>query len=344
MTLPDSYLDVHRYDAAVLQWGRRGPLVPCAVQARDVEILAALWRHHFLTTAQIATLWWPGTALQQPQRRLVRLFRAGLVERFRPYVNRGSYQWTYTLSRDGFWVARGSGALPGGARFTRRSVYDYRFALHDLQLNAWAIAYRALAADRFLAWHGEDEALLDPPEATSSHPRVEGPGRVDGLREPKPRTLHPDAAIEVLVSPEVGYTTLLVEFDRTQRPEKNYPKFRRYDAFLSGWWRHTVYADQPTAPHVLFVCQDERHLRRFLDGADHQVTGHHTRPGSAGNVTYPGRRRMLFVCEADAHRGDPRAWRLPPLPPDHRERAGGPLEAERLQLPAGALVTEDLAA
>src|SRR5947207_2122170 len=102
-------------------------------------------------------------AAQRARRRVTRLFRAGLVERFRPYLNRGSYKWTYTLTRGGFRVARDGGALPGSARFTRRSVYDYRFVLHDLQLNAWAIAYRRLAGSALLAWHGEDESLIDPP-------------------------------------------------------------------------------------------------------------------------------------------------------------------------------------
>jgi hypothetical protein len=86
--------------------------------------------------------------------------------------------------------------------------------------------------------------------------------------------------------------------------------------------------------HVLFVCQDELHLRRFLDGADHQVTGHHVHPSQlAHDHTYPGRRRLPFVCEADIHRGDRRAFRLPRYPPGHPNPAPDALEPERLDLP-----------
>src|SRR6185437_831114 len=117
--------------------------------------------------------------------RITRLFRAGLVERFRPYLNRGSYKWTYTLTREGFRVARDGGALPRDARFTRSAVYDYRYVLHDLQLNAWAIAYRRVAGDALLAWHGEEESQLDPPpdEGTAAA------SQVDGLRAAAPSAL-----------------------------------------------------------------------------------------------------------------------------------------------------------
>jgi hypothetical protein len=346
MTTPESLAQLDRYAASQLQWGQRDEeLVPCAIQPRDVEILAALWRYHFLTTTQVAALWWPDSPVQVPRRRLVRLFRAGLVERFRPYAQTGSFHWTYTVSRDGYRLAYDSGALPRSARFTARAVYDYRFALHDLRLNAWVLAYRELAGERLLAWHGEEEALIEPPtEAGKPNAPLGAHGRANGLKQPRPNTLYPDAAVEAVVSVEAGYTTLLLEYDRTQRPEKNYPKFRRYDSFLCDWWQHTDYADQPSSPHVVFVCQNDRHLRRFLEGADHQVTGYQARAGGSDFI-YPGRRRMLFVTEEDAHRGDPRAWRLPPLPAGHRDRGRDPLEPEQLQLPAGPLApTGEMAA
>ena len=63
-------------------------------------------RHRFLTTGQIAELWWEGRGLRAVRRRMTRLFEAGFVERFRPQtLRRLSYQWTYCLARDGFRAA-----------------------------------------------------------------------------------------------------------------------------------------------------------------------------------------------------------------------------------------------
>jgi hypothetical protein len=42
--------------------------------------------------------------------------------------------------------------------------------------------------------------------------------------------------------------TLLIEYDRTRRIDKNYHKLRRYDAFLCWWVRYTPYADLPSLP------------------------------------------------------------------------------------------------
>ena len=56
-----------------------------------------------------------------------------------------------------------------------------------------------------------------------------------------------------------GARTFLIEYDRTRRVDKNYGKFRRYDAFLNWWWRLTAFSDVDEPPYVVFVCQDQGH-------------------------------------------------------------------------------------
>jgi hypothetical protein len=91
MTARTAYAAVHRYDGAVIERGQRERIVHCAVQPRDLAIVRDVWRYHFLTTDQLLELWWPGASAQAGRRRLVKLFRAGYLDRFRPISRRGSY-------------------------------------------------------------------------------------------------------------------------------------------------------------------------------------------------------------------------------------------------------------
>ena len=82
---------MHRYDGAVIERDRRERVIPIAVQPRDLAIVRDVWRYRFLTTDQLLELRWPGASAQAGRRRLVKLFRAGYLERFRPVSRRGSY-------------------------------------------------------------------------------------------------------------------------------------------------------------------------------------------------------------------------------------------------------------
>jgi hypothetical protein len=139
----------------------------------------------------------------------------------------------------------------------------------------------------------------------------------------------------VVVGPDRdGRRVFLIEYDRTTRVDKNYEKFRRYDAFLTWWWRHTPYADHGEPPWVLFVCQDEHHRDKFLAAADHDLTGRLWHPSATPSEThYPGRRRILFACEADAHANVLEAHRLPGFPPREPGRRGTANAARRVRLP-----------
>ena len=162
----DTYAELRLAEGKLLRWGEREAKAACALQPRDLEILVALARWRFLTTGQIAELWWEGRGLRAVRRRMTRVFEAGFVERFRPQTLRGSYQWTYCLARDGFRAAQQTGELAAGLKFAprREAIFDYRYVIHDLRTNEWVLRYRELLGDRLLDWAGPDESRFEPPK------------------------------------------------------------------------------------------------------------------------------------------------------------------------------------
>jgi Replication-relaxation len=334
--LPDSYAAVHRYDGAIIQRQRSDDPQPCVLRQRDLAIVRDVWRYHFLTTNQLHELWWPDKSLQAARRRLVKLFRAGYLERFRPYSPRGSYEWTYFLSAAGHRLLRDLGVIDPGARFKPRDVFDYGRALHDIQLNAWVLAYRRQLGGVLLDWEGEHQ-ITPPRAARQAQLRLDDDRSVEGLRDRQPRPIVPDAALEIAHEGTEQPRLFLVEYDRTSRTDKNYDKFRRYDNYLAWWWRHTDLASRPEPPFVLFICQDDTERDDFLARADHELTGHHWHPThTADQHLYVGRRHILFCDERDAHLGHCQARRLPPYPPGHPTRRGGDAEVRGVRLPGGA--------
>jgi hypothetical protein len=330
--VPQTYAQLHRYDGAAIERGRRGDLLPCAIQPRDLQLLAAVRSHRFLTTDQLLELFWPHAKPQAGRLRLRKLFDAGYLERFRPVARRGSFPWTFHLGRHGHRLLQQAGIAPLGERYIQRSVFDYGRVVHDLQLNGWVLAYRRLLGEALLRWEGEID--IEPPKQTRAlQLRLDDNWSAEGLRDAKPRLLRPDALLE-LPRRGGGSHTFLIEHDRTRRVDKNYDKFRRYDSFLCWWWRHhPAWADRSEAPFVLFICQDEDQRDLFLAAADRELSGHlwHPSVGPDRHV-HVGRRRVLFASELDMHAGRFEAWRLPTLPPrDLRRRRGdGQVRAVRL--------------
>jgi hypothetical protein len=317
----DTYAELRLAEGKLLRWGERETKgIACALQSRDLEILVALARYRFLTTGQIAELWWPGCGLRAVRRRMTRLFEAGFVERFRPQTLRGSYQWTYCLARDGFRAAEQTGELTPGLRFAprREAIFDYRYVIHDLRVNEWVLRFRELLEGRLLEWAGPDESLIQPPKRRDQTRLGDGYHDVFGIEDEAIRPIQPDARLDVLgVHGEVA---LYVEYDRTRRVDKNYEKFRRYEAFLAGWWR-TVMPDGARCPAVVFICQDADHRDRFLDAADWQLTAYQSRWADLHpEHEYPVRDRVLFAVEEDIRAGRPEALRLPHHPPSVPDR------------------------
>jgi hypothetical protein len=319
--LAASYIEAHRYDGAVVQHDRRDAIVPCVVQPRDLAIVRDVWRYKFLTAPQLLELWWPDAGATWPgQRRLRKLFNAGYLERFRPIARRGSYPWTYHLWHAGHQLLQRAAMIPRSQRFYARAIYDFGHVLHELQLNAWVLAFRRAAGEALLAWHGETD-IAPPRDVHRDQLPLPGDSSVEDLRDDRPRLLRPDAVLEVAREEEENVSTVLIEYDRTRRIDKNYEKFRRYDAFLCSWWRLTTYGANCSPPIVVFVCQTQDQCRQFLTAADHELTGHHWRPtADLDEQDYLGRRRLVFALEHDAHAGVLEAWQLPGLPPTYRAR------------------------
>jgi hypothetical protein len=334
--LPDSYTAVHRYDGAIIQRQRSDDPQPCSLRQRDLAIVRDAWRYHFLTTSQVRELWWPDSSVQAARRRLVKIFRAGHLERFRPYSPRGSYEWTYFLSAAGHRLLRDMGVIDPGVRFKPRDVFDYGRALHDIQLNAWVLAYRRLLGRTLLEWHGEHQ-LTPPRTARQAQLRLSDDRSVEGLRDPQPRPVVPDAALEIANEVAESRRLFLIEYDRTSRTDKNYDKFRRYDALLTWWWRHTHLGAHCDAPYVLFVCQDDAQRDAFLACADGELTAHLWHPSSTVDQhEYVGRRRILFCDERDVHLAQCQARRVPPYPLGHPARRGHDAEVRGVRLPVTA--------
>jgi Replication-relaxation len=320
VALPASYVDAHAYDGAAIQHDQRAQITPCAIQPRDIALIDTVARHKFLTAPQLLELWWPERTAWAGQRRLRRLFHAGHLERFRPIARRGSYPWTYHVGEEGHRLLQRAGLVDESARYRPRRIYDYGHILHEIQLNAWVLAVRRRLGDAFLTWYGETD-ITPPPEARNPRQRLDDDWSAEDLKLPRPRPLRPDAILELAAGPDRPPRTLLIEYDRTRRIDKNYDKLRRYDAFLCWWIHYTPYADMDALPYVVFVCQDIEQREQFLHAADLELTGLRWHPTiEPGRHEYVGRRRILFAVERDAHAGVLEAWRLPAHPARHPSR------------------------
>jgi hypothetical protein len=100
--------------------------------------------------------------------------------------------------------------------------------------------------------------------------------------------------------------------DLTGRAHKNTDKFERYDSSRPAWaMDERRYQEQGQRPIVVFVCAAEEMARSFCLAADRHVQAKRE-PRNAGDgvVQYPGRERVFFVAEMDAHQGELVAYRL----------------------------------
>src|SRR5439155_10350195 len=187
--------------------------------------------------------------------------------------------------------------------------------------------------ERLLDWAGPDESLIEPPKRLDGGDLGDAEHYVFGVEDDSIRPVQPDALLRV--ADAHGELVLFVEYDRTRRVDKNYDKFRRYEALLAGWWPRAL-PTETRRPAVVFICQDSEHRDRFLAAADWQLTAHQTGWADLNpQREYPVRDRFLFALERDIHEGRPAAVRLPRHPPDVENRnnrvrgvrlPGGPTE------------------
>lgn len=333
----DTYAELRLAEGKLLRWGDREHKAEVALQPRDLEVLVALARVRFLTTGQIAELWWEGRGLRAVRRRMTRLFDAGFVERFRPQTLRGSYQWTYCLARDGFRAAEQTGELSRGLKFAprREAIFDYRYVIHDLRTNEWVLRYRELLGDRLLDWAGPDESRYEPPRRARDEEYMDRATAIMGdcgwhpseLPDEYFRPVQPDAVLDVATGDRD--VRVFVEYDRTRRVDKNFDKFLRYETLLVIWWRTTDLG----CPYVVFVCQDAEHRSRFVRAADYELTGRLSANTYEGRQEhYTARDRTLFVLESELRDGITTAMALPAVPPRHADR-DSPAHVRRVPLP-----------
>jgi Replication-relaxation len=256
----------------------------------------------------------------------------GLVERFRIITADGGTQpFIYQLTKGGFEYAQTQRGPHGPfihpeAQWRERKVSDPRYVLHNLHATAWVLAFERAAARFVRAWHGPSHPLTRPrvprvkeerewvnlgprhlkPPANMAIHGLRFPANVDVARQ-EFEGIETDALIELAIPAGRGTrrVDVFVEMDRTRRPSKNSPKFRRYDHFITGW--STLldrYAEAlKERPIVVFVCEDGDQALDFLRLADTQVTGAIGVKGTEiAEWQHPARERSL-----DAGRADPDA-------------------------------------
>jgi len=348
---PLSYAVVHRTDVTRIVWDKlpRDPAVAERLepQARDLEIVRALWRYEVLLLTQLWQWWWPGSDVRAARKRLKQLAEAGWLRRFQLRRPRNGHEHGYVIARHGCLAGqshRGPDGtyIPTDARWQERSLADYRVLEHLLQTNAWVLAYRARVGEHVVDWRGEHEGRLEVPTKLSEGRRVpvvardlklERYMRVRDLRLKDFAPVCPDATVTMEMPAADRSFDLMIELDRTQRPAKNFDKFRRYDALITGWWKAVErYRRMRESAAVVFVCVDEEQAFSFMRAADKEVTGRLATPGTPeSSWARPGRERMLFAAERDVHEGNLRAWKLPAEP----AAGGAELAVRKVRLPGG---------
>ncbi|HXP98774.1 MAG TPA: replication-relaxation family protein [Solirubrobacteraceae bacterium] len=320
----------------------------------DIEILALISSMRHLLSSQIHRRFNSGRAATTTQRRLKRLSDAGLVARLQFHrKDGGGVPMCYSITPTGLdlCVKHGGSAIrsiageeshgndPSPPQSTpRKEERLLQQARHDVRVAGWALAVEGVLASGPCALSGPEHSLLTPP--TRSKPgerRMVGPVdlRLPGGRTPHGflRTVASAQRVEVehfqsvrpdaTVAPNDGYE-LLVELDDRLPEGAGAAKLERYDHFLAGWSTGLRrYARSGAAlPLVVFVCRDRARARECARRADGVLTACRAYAGEyPSDWEYPGRERVVFASERDAHEGLLRAWGVARLPPEVRVAA-----------------------
>ena len=360
---PQSYTEL-QFDGKVdPRWDERRPLARPAEELTDLDdrslqIMITLWRLDILLGSQIAATWWTRADASAARNALSGMWQQGLLWRFKLRVlgRGGRPANVYVLSDGGYQVLKHRNLVPqrkpkdgeSARGWEPTRMKDGNNVRHDLAVNGYLLAMRTLAKDRIREWHGPREPIcrLTPPRTRVNYESVPiGPGDLrlptgfELLGEPSQPSrfaqLNADALVEMYIDVPDGprgarrLVDFFIELDRTRRPSKQYPKFKAYDALISGWsFVHDRYQAMQERPRVIFVCQDEPQAWAFLEHADRQVTGAVHRIGSPlTEAHYFGRENMHFVVERDMHCGSMRALVMPPHPPTLRAQLKEPKSA-----------------
>jgi hypothetical protein len=338
--LPASYAELRDLDASVrVRWlPLRAPRRAAVLEAQDRELLAWLVGARCAMTTQVHRRLRPDRALTTTQRQLKRLADAGLVARFQlhrpdgggvPQCCVATAAAIESLAIAGRSApSLGDGALPG--------------LLSDLHLVGWLLAFERCAPGAVREVLGPGRAAIAPGGQRALSPaNLElAPGvrardflRVSSSGERRVvetfAAVRPDAVVELhLDSPRLLQLDLLVVHERRGDPGW----LERYDHLVSGWWRSVPrYARLGCAPLVVVLCADAARAEELARHADGLLRSTLARIGDdPGTWERPGRARIHFAAEIDAHAGKLTALRVPELPPELR--AGGSDELLSVEL------------
>ncbi|MCW3018666.1 MAG: hypothetical protein JWN10_974, partial [Solirubrobacterales bacterium] len=345
-----------------------------------LELIAAM-RH--VLTSQLHRRFNPGRAATTTQRRLKRLSDAAMVERFQFHRrDGGGIPMCYVIADAGLRALAAHGHEPKiagrpelaaatGSNGRRRDDGRLRQARHDVHVAGWALALADMLGEAGSTLRGPEASTLSPPSRGSGEARLTLTPRelrLPGGRTPHDflrtdatgvqvelerfETLRPDAIVAVAGEGRSRQSTdVIVELDDRPAVGRDARKLERYDHFLGGWSLHTSrYGRRAEAvPVVVFVCRDRARARECARRADSVLRACRAYAGEYPlDWEYPGRERIVFVAERDAHEGLLRAYGVPRLPPDVRVIAahGDPrarettTESRQLLTPAHAAVRQ----
>jgi Replication-relaxation len=350
--MPESYMELEAFEQAtrytIDELGIDEKERAKDPRRRDLEVLRLLYKARFALPGQIAREVYPDRDRRTAQRELLALCRRGWLKRFRTAGAGGNLPSIYAATNAGFTAARRfvETAQPGIRvpeerwqepviavnKETGEASVDPR---HEIRAAGWVLAFKKLLGQGVVrAWHGPTAPVCHLKVPVTGRGERRGPMSADRVNLPYPhqarglgafRNINADAVIEVLGFARDGGARerfdLFVEFDRTQRRDKNAGKLADYDAFITAWSRNiSRYDKDGVNPAVVFVLRDERVAKTLARHADRILTGAITRPGKEdGEWYYPGRKAVFFASEPDIHLGKLRAFQVPHLPPGVRE-------------------------
>jgi hypothetical protein len=319
----------------------------------DLAMLELIATMRHVLTSQLHRRFNATRAATTTQRRLKRLSDAGMVERFQFHRrDGGGIPMCYVIAdaglralgahrREPAIAGRETTVAAAGGNGRRGDDGRLRQARHDVHVTGWTLALAGALGGARATLRGPDASTLSPPSRGSGEARLtltprelRLPGgrtphdflRTDGSGElvelDRFETLRPDAIVAIDAAERSRPATdVIVELDDRPPLGRDARKLERYDHFLAGWSLHTArYGRRAEAqPLVVFVCRDRARARECARCADTVLGACRAYAGEYPlDWQYPGRERVVFVAERDAHEGMLRAYGVPRLPADVR--------------------------